>query len=214
MKLALLSITPILTALFVSFVSSDECLEVAVQDNFDLNAYMSAPWYVQEQADGEYLPVEKFFCVRSKLKKIGGWFERSIMGYTIVVHNEAQDKKGNHYNGELCAHQTNKDEEPAKLAVAPCLVPTWSAGAYWVVAYREGYNGYALVSGGQPSEETGNGCRTGTGKNQVGLLVLTRARSRNEEVVSKVREIAAHKGFDVTVLKKVEQENCNYYFGS
>ncbi|KAL7569217.1 hypothetical protein ACA910_016773 [Epithemia clementina (nom. ined.)] len=210
MKLSFFSIVPLLAALFSTFTAADECLEVAVQDNFDLDRYISAPWYVQEQAVGEYLPIEKFFCVRAKYKKVGGWFGRSIWGYTILVRNEAQDSKGKHYGGEMCAYQTNKEVEPAKLAVAACLLPTGFSGDYWVVAYKEGHDGYALVSGGQPTVPTGNGCRTGDGINQIGLWVFTRARLRNEQVVEKARQIAAHKGFDITVLVKVHQENCNY----
>ncbi|KAL7569219.1 hypothetical protein ACA910_016775 [Epithemia clementina (nom. ined.)] len=209
MNLSIFSKFHLLAIVFAASVAADECLEVAVQDNFDLNAYISAPWYIQEQAVVEYLPLEKFFCVRARYSKIVGWFgEKTFWGYTILVNNEAQDSAGKRFGGELCAFQ--KGEEPAKLAVAPCLVPTWYAGDYWVVAYKEGPDGYALVSGGQPTLPTGNGCRTGDGINQSGLWVFTRAKERNEMVIDNVRQIALHKGFDITVLEKVHHENCKY----
>ncbi|KAL7569220.1 hypothetical protein ACA910_016776 [Epithemia clementina (nom. ined.)] len=208
MKFAVVSIVPLL-ATFAALVSGD-CPEVAVQENFDLDAYISAPWYVQEQAVVEYLPRENFFCVRAQYSKVGGWFKQTFWGYTIRVDNQARDAAGNPFGGGLCAYQTNSHEEPAKLAVAPCFLPTFLAGPYWVLAFEEGENGYALISGGQPTIDTGNGCVTGDGINNSGLWVFTRAKERNEEVVAKVRDIAVAKGFDISVLEPVEQANCEY----
>merc|ERR1711865_696780 len=82
-------------------------------------------------------------------------------------------------SGGLCA-DFDKDM-PSQLGVAPCFLPQWFAGPYWIVSYREGAkDGYALVSGGQPENviegETDCGaggaepcCKTGDGVNNSGL---------------------------------------------
>lgn len=132
--------------------------------------------------------------------------------YTIGVNNIAKDGiDGNESGGELCAFQKDPTD-PAKLAVAPCWLgpKSWFAGDYWIIAYDKA-EGYALVSGGQPTISTTEGyCRTGTGINDSGLWIFTREQERNEGVVEKVREIAANEGFDVSVLMDVEQVGCVY----
>ena len=97
----------------------------------------------------------------------------------------------------------------SKLKVAPCFLPKIFSGDYWVVAYDEG-EGYALVSGGQPTKQGQNGlCTTGTGTNGSGLWIFTRKQERDEALVTKVRSIATDKGFDISVLNDVDQTNCS-----
>lgn len=204
MRLFALCFIPLLTAL-----AAAGCPEVEVQEGFNLNRYISAPWYVQEQAVVDYQPREQFYCVRARYSRVGGWSKRTFWGYTINVNNQAQDASGESFGGRLCAYQTKKN--PAKLAVAPCFLPRAAAGPYWVVAYKEGKDGYALVSGGQPTIESKPGlCRTGDGINNSGLWIFTRAKARNQTVVNTVRQIARNKGFDLSVLFNVTQTGCVY----
>merc|ERR1712135_136539 len=65
--------------------------------------------------------------------------------------------------------------------------------------------GYALISGGAPSHETAGGCTTGSGTNDAGLWIFTRQQTRNVTLVTEVRGIADAKGFDLSVLKVVQQ---------
>ena len=79
------------------------------------------------------------------------------------------------------------------------------------MAYDED-EGYALVSGGQPTEHApdgGEGCSTGTGTNGAGLWIFSRRRERDEQLVQKVRNIAREQGFDLSVLNDVDQTNCD-----
>ena len=164
---------------------------------------------MQQQAVNAYLPKENFFCVRALYEKKSS--PTRPWGYTIGVDNVAKDSiDGNEFGGELCAFQKDPTD-PAKLAVAPCWLgpKSWFAGDYWIIAYDEA-EGYALVSGGQPTISTPEGCRTGTGINDSGLWIFTRQQERNDEVVDKVRKIAEDEGFDVSVLIDVEQEGCVY----
>merc|ERR1711963_416745 len=97
--------------------------------------------------------------------------------------------------------------EPAKLRVAPCFLPSFLAGPYWILAHNE-ERGYAVVSGGQPTISTPGGCRTGTGTNNAGLWIFTREIFPDEEVVEDAREIAQQKGLDLSVLNTVSHSNC------
>lgn len=146
------------------------------------------------------------YCVTARyemLSKPRSW------GYTIQVYNQAADKDGKIMDSGtfLCAYGFDKND-PAKLAVAPCFLPKAASGNYWVLAYDE-EEGYALVSGGQPSQETPWGCRLGSGINDSGLWIFTREPNAPEGLVQKVRDIASSQGFDVSVLNRVVQSsNC------
>ena len=187
------------------------CPTVVVKPDFDLDMYIHKPWYVHQQAVVSYLPREDFFCVRAHYSKVGGWFHRTLWGYTVRVNNEAQDESGQEKGGGLCAYQTDKESDPAKLAVAPCFLPKLFSGAYWVVAYEEGEHGYAIVSGGQPTIEVGNNtCRTDNRGYTGGLWIFGRSQTRNETTINKARSIASGMGFDLSVLFNVTQEGCTY----
>lgn len=144
---------------------------------------------------------------------------KSFWGYTIDVYNYAEDKDGNSGGGSLCASVDNGGEIPSQLAVAPCWLPKVFDGPYWVVAYNA-LEGYALISGGQPSEvvpdevgcggsTTGVCCKTGDGINSSGLWIFSRSPVRNETLIETVRDIATTAGFATkSVLMDVNHTNC------
>ena len=70
--------------------------------------------------------------------------------------------------------------------------------------------GYALVSGGQPTIETEEGCWTGDGTHDAGLWIFTRDVFPTAGLVARVREIAKEQGFDLRVLKDANHEGCTY----
>mmetsp|Transcript_27629 Transcript_27629/g.69335 ORF Transcript_27629/g.69335 Transcript_27629/m.69335 type:complete len:230 (-) Transcript_27629:109-798(-) len=175
--------------------------------NFDLDTFISKMWFVQQQMPVTYLPKSQNRCVfaqYSKREKPGIW------GYEVGVHNHAEDVAPPHKvhdsGSTLCAKVV--DPSSGKLAVAPCFLPSFLAGPYWVIAYDEG-QGFALISGGAPAKASPDGCRTGTGVNGSGLWIFTREQKRNEKLVNKVRGIAAAKGFDLSVLNDVDQTECS-----
>mmetsp|Transcript_7299 Transcript_7299/g.14732 ORF Transcript_7299/g.14732 Transcript_7299/m.14732 type:complete len:368 (+) Transcript_7299:12-1115(+) len=182
-----------------------ECPPVTTAANFDLDSYISGKWYIQEQAVTQYLPIEQNYCVQASYTKKDS---ASWLGWTIDVNNYAEEADGTvHSSGDtLCAKSTDKND-PAKLGVAPCFLPSFLSGPYWVLEYDEA-EGYALVSGGQPSEETEKGCTNGDGVNDSGLWIFTRQQIRDDALVDRVRDMAIAQGFDVSVLNKVDQSNC------
>merc|ERR1711862_412386 len=133
------------------------------------------------------------------------------LGYNVNLHNYAQDVAPPHaaHDQKLCGKVV--DAKAGKLDVAPCLVASGLAGPYWILAYNA-QDGYAIVSGGAPTNSAPGGCRTGTGVNDSGLWILTRTQSRDENLVQKARDIAASKGFDLSVLNDVDNTACGTEF--
>merc|ERR1712194_62179 len=111
------------------------------------------------------------------------------MGYTEFVSGNGKTQK-------LCAQNSDPDM-PSKLSVAPCFLPKFAAGAYWVLAYDEP-DGYALVSGGPPTNK------------KAGLWVLSRSPQRDEALITKLRTLATDAGFDVSTLNDVDHSNCTH----
>jgi lipocalin len=191
-----------------SAVSASKCKPVTTQPNFDLKKYISKPWYVQQQMETEYLPQSWNYCLGAKytMKE-----KNTFWGYMIQVRNVAREEDGTVHdsNSLLCAYSADKTD-PAKLGVAPCFLPTVLTGDYWVIAYDE-EEGYAIISGGQPTFETDNGCTTGEGTNDAGLWLFTRQQERNEALVEKMRGIAEAKGFDLAVLNDIDNTACDAF---
>jgi len=173
--------------------------------NFDLESFMGARWWIQEQMSVSYLPATQNRCVYADYSKK----DKSIFGWDVQVHNHAEDIKPpheSHDSGKLiCANIV--DASTGKLEVAPCFLPTFTAGPYWVLEYNEA-EGWALISGGPPKKVTSGGCSTGGGVNGSGLWIFTREQQRDEALVQKGRDLAKSKGFDLSVLNKVDNTEC------
>lgn len=190
--------------------SSSTCAPVTTQPNFDLGSFTSKRWFAQQQMATLYLPKTENYCVYADYTVLS---KPTLLGYTVQVHNYAQEKDGKaHDSGKIICAKGTDANDPAKLEVGPCFLPRisgFSTGPYWVLAYSE-QEGYALVSGGQPTHKTDSGCRTGTGVNGAGLWIFTRQQQRDEALVQKVRSIASAKGFDLSVLNDVDQTSCGH----
>lgn len=185
------------------------CPTVTTQPDFDLDGFISKRWYIQQQMPVLYLPVAQNYCVYAEYAKMA---KPSLLGYTIQVHNHAEEADGKvHDSGSFICAKSGDASDPAKLEVGPCFLPSVGGlvtGPYWVLAYGED-EGYALISGGQPTHRASGGCRTGSFVNGAGLWIFTRQQQRDEALVQKVRAIAASKGFDLGVLNDVDQTRCS-----
>lgn len=171
-------------------------------DNFDLEAYISKRWYVQQQMECGLEPANLFQCQYaeySKLKRPNLW------GFTLAGHDHIDMEDGSAKDLHPCASVV--DSKKGKLLVGECFLPKTFAGPYWVLAYDED-EGYAAVSGGVPKHSFPGGCRVGTGHIDSGLWIFTRKQMRNDNLVEKVRKILALKGFDLSALKDVDQSQC------
>mmetsp|Transcript_23220 Transcript_23220/g.34995 ORF Transcript_23220/g.34995 Transcript_23220/m.34995 type:complete len:230 (-) Transcript_23220:492-1181(-) len=187
--------------------SSSQCppADFETVENFDLESFISKRWWAQQQMEVSYLSKDVNRCVYAEYKTQSG----SFWGYDVAVHNHAEGVEEPHKVKDsgsfICAKVV--DAKRGKLEVAPCFLPSIFAGPYWVLDYSES-EGYALVSGGAPKHSSNDGCKTGSGINNSGLWIFTRAQTRDQALVDKVRGIAKAKGFDVSVLNNIDQTAC------
>jgi len=216
------SVTLFATIATAQFTTSPaSCLSVTTVENFNVTEYAAAPWYVQQQAVNAYTPIEQNRCVTAQYnirdESNLSWWQKSWWGYTVDVSNYAESSTGKTFVGDLCADFDA--ETPSQLTVAPCFLPQLFGGPYWVVSYREGAeDGYALISGGQPTnlvdgevdcgvEGTDQCCKTGKGINRSGLWILTRQRNPTEDLVNEARTVAKQLGFSTSVLFNVTHDS-------
>jgi len=187
------------------------CAPVQTAKNFSLDSYINnGRWYIQQQATTTYLPKKENYCVFAEYERLP---KKSFWGYTVQVHNYAQEANGKAHDSKkfICARVDSKyGNDESKLTVGPCFLPRFSGfttGPYWVL-YHDAAAGLAVVSGGQPTIQTPNGCRTGSGVNNAGLWIFTHAQERNEALVAKGRNILQSQGYDLSVLNDVDQTPC------
>jgi len=186
-----------------------ECKKVSTQEDFVFNDFISKPWYAHMQAPTRFNPPENNYCVTAQYEVRD---RPSIpWGYTVDVANKGRvgSTDGEPTGAELCAWEKNSSD-PAKLGVAPCEIPRRLSGDFWVIRYNED-EGYAIISGGQPTVPSGNTglCKTGKGVDQTGLWYFSRSPTRNETLISYLDDIAQNEeGFDTSVLLPVDHVGC------
>ncbi len=176
--------------------------------NFDLASFASKMWYAQEQSETSYMPVSWNYCVSAQYEVQSA---PNMWGYDVHVFNHAEESDGTVHpdTGTFICAAPGDPNDAAKLQVAPCFLPTLFAGPYWVIEYNE-TEGYALVSGGQPTiPTTGGKCKNGDGVNGSCIFLFTRNQQRDDALVAKVRALADAQGFDLSVLNTVSQINCS-----
>jgi len=179
--------------------------------DFGLDEFVAKPWFIQQQMETSYLPKSHNWCVYAEYRKLA---KKSFWGYDVAVHNHAEEQDGTIHDSDLDIPGGGGimakiiDQKTGKLEVAPYFLPTFLSGPYWVIDYSEA-EGYALISGGAPTVSSEDGsCKTGSGTNDSGLWIFTRAQKTDVKLVSKVRGIAQDKGFDLSVLNQVDHSNC------
>jgi len=183
---------------------------------FSIEAYVAAPWYVQQQVPISYQPENSLYCVRARYTQLENG--------RINVDNSARvgsidGPEQNEGNFQLNA-VVRDAEEPSKLAVGPPFLPPILYGPYWVVAAGPyspddvewtGSYEWAIITGGEPGQETSNGKCIGTGNFQnEGFWLFTREQVASPELVEELRAIADGLGLDTSLLVPVAQEGCVY----
>ena len=196
------------------------CPTVTVQQRFNLTEFVTGgKWFIHQQMPIDYLPSDWFYCVTAHYAfKSDSVLHVSNYANKGKVNGVVEDSDKNVPFGGICGDVQNAST-PAKLSVGPCGLPGWVPGArgpYWVLAAGPNPDRYewALVSGGQPTIETPDGCRTGKGVNHSGLWIFLRSMMRDEATINMLRNVAASKGFDLSVLGNVTHAGCNYAPGS
>merc|ERR1711953_577235 len=113
----------------------------------------------------------------------------------------------------LCA-RLQDPTATSKLTVAPCFLPNYAAGPYWILSVGKnetGHYDWAIVIGGEPTEPYSDGCTTKeTGINGAGLWLFSRQPVASEETLTAMHNELVSRGITSRNLIKVEQKGCTY----
>lgn len=193
-----------------------------VGSTLNVTEYTRATWYIQEQQVNGYQSLNDLYCVSATYN--AGEKRASVpffSGNVLAVYNYAnvgqvngvKENKLKFNETILCARQPDK-KDASQLLVAPCFLPNFFAGNYWILDVGVNENGqydWAVISGGQPTEKVADGCTTKEkGINGSGLWVMTRARNAAPETVAEAKQALVKQGIATSRLHKVEQDGCNY----
>lgn len=198
---------------------------------FDLQKFIAAPWYPQEQMPVFYQPVDQLYCVRAVYKPI----DPAKLSAGIAVLNTAREESvtgrtrgssgGARGLDSIVALPGGGDGPTAasKLSVGPGFLAGLARtglgsnvfGPYWVVDFAPDYS-WAIISGGPPKVALPGGCSAGRPSGQSfldingsGLWLFSR-KPVDPEAAAVMRSRAAALGYDLSVLKPVTQAGCTY----
>lgn len=199
--------------------SNSSCPLISPMNNFNTTEYIRASWYIQQQQVTTYQPNNTLYCVMQTLNSSGRtvpFFNGPVLDvYNYGNFDRVNGEQQNTMNFTLCARQFNQSV-PSELLNAPCLLPNYFAGPYWVLAAGPTTSNYswAIISGGPPTVRYPDGnCSTSEdGINGSGLWLFTRERFGDnvEFYVHQMRNFLLNMGYTVSRLLNVSQTGCNY----
>jgi|ERR1712013_930765 len=196
----------------------DKCSvpEIPTKD-IDLDEWTRASWYVQKQQVNGFQSADDLFCVVATYSLEGTRLFFNPNTDVIDVSNYGNSGRvngpvqGGTENGRLCGRVT---DEAGKLRVAPCFLPNFLAGPYWVAGLGEtdGKYDWAVIIGGQPREFAPDGkCTTSLDDiNNSGLWFFSREPVAPAEQIRKMNEVIEGLGVSGALLIDVPQQGCLY----
>jgi len=182
-----------------------------------VRSYISRPWFSLQQAVTSYQPLNSFFCVRAEYRRSPGDASRLLVFNQGRTGSVTGPQQGG--GAQFLLNAVVRDESRGKLAVGPSFLPASAYGPYWVVAAGPSPADYewAIISGGPPTEQGASGTCTNTRSGSFGVgggeglwLFSRDPTPPDAQLVTQLRGIAADKGFDLSVLKPVQQAGCSY----
>jgi hypothetical protein len=204
---------------YTLFLLSLGCPNIQPTLNLNTTEYLRSTWFIQQQQITGYQPKNALFCVAQTLElsnKSVPFYEGTVISvYNYGNLDKVNGQQENLKNVTLCARQVNQSD-PGRILNAPCFIPNFLAGPYWVLAAGPSQNNYtwAIISGGPPNTTYPDGnCSTKlTGTNGSGLWLFTRYRYglNADNDVNYMREFLENMGITTSQLLNVEQEGCNY----
>ena len=182
--------------------------------------YQRASWFPQQQQIAPYQPLANFQCTVATYNIDSHSKIPFFSGTVVSVYNYCNvDKVNGAPNGwfndsgtVLCANVAD-NAKPAELAVAPCFLPALVSGPYWVVdaGPSPAHYEWAIISGGQPTEQYSDGCTTSETKtNGSGLWLFTRARVADPVLINMMRGRLTALGYTLQRLHPMQQAGCEY----
>lgn len=198
--------------------TATSCRPVQPLPTLNTTEYLRASWYIQQQQITGYQAKEDLYCVTQTFDGPGDRKVPLYSGTVIAVYNYAvagstSGQPVNTGNGTvLCARQTN-EKDPARLINAPCFIPNFLAGDYWVIAAGPSADRYdwAIISAGSPTVQYPDGCTTKlTGTNGAGLWLFSRKPIADPADIETMRRMLVDAGYTLSQLLPVPQDGCSY----
>jgi len=205
---ALLAATPALP---------NTCPTVTTVGQLNLTEFTRKTWYIQEQQIVDYQQPEDFFCVAATYN-LEGKSVPFFSGTVATVYNYANVGKVNGPNQNaknmtLCARVLDASDT-SRLAVAPCFLPNFLAGPYWVLGLGTAADGtfeWAVVIGGEPTVQWPDGCTTKeTGTNGAGLWLFSRTPVAPKAQMDAMHKVLKEQGVASSRLHPVAHAGCEY----
>jgi hypothetical protein len=209
------------------------CPTLQVKSGFNLTEWIRASWYMHRQQVNGYQPADQLYCVvatynesfRGTPKKVPLFSGKVITVYNNcnkgktngpVSHNATDPNFKGGFGDPLCARD-KYPAEPAKIVVAPCPLPNFLAGNYWVVEAGPAPDNYeyGIIIAGQPTVQNSDGCTTpstcsGPSQTGCGLWVVTRSPAVHPEQASMLEDLLHKKGISTQDLITVDHTGCKY----
>jgi lipocalin len=182
-------------------------------EDFDFQAYIAKPWYIQEQIPVLYQRQNQLYCVRAAYKQL----DNDLVQVYNYANNDAVNGPPQVTKSffRLLGKIPNL-EDPSKLKVGiglPFFNEPLFPGPYWVVAIDTTNTTdpqWAIVVGGPPDKESNGACLfQSSGFNADGFWLFSR-KPEDPENTALMREKAEELGLDVSALLPVEQAGCTY----
>lgn len=210
----------LLALLFLLAVSTAtaKCPTVSTVSEFNVTEYIRASWFIQEQQINGYQSQDDLYCVLATYNIDEHSKVPFFSGTVVSVYNYANKgavngpAEGAVNDTILCARVPDASV-PSKLAVAPCFLPNFFAGSYWVLAAGPSPSHYewAIVSGGEPTVEYPDGCTNPTkGSNGAGLWLFSRTPVADQETIDMMKTTLKGLGYTLSQLLPVTHQGCKY----
>jgi lipocalin len=182
-------------------------------DEISIPAYISKPWFIQQQIPVQYQTENQLYCVRAAYKQLE---EDLFEVYNYANNDEVNGTPQVTGDSFRLVGEIPDASDPAKLQVGIAGLggrPAF-AGPYWIVAIDTDNIDdpqWAIVVGGPPDTESNGRCLyTIRGFNGNGFWLFTRDQVASPEMIQMMRDRAAELGMDVESLLPVMQEGCEY----
>ena len=129
-------------------LSNTSCPSISPMIHFNTTEYIRSSWYVQQQQVNGYQSNNTLYCVMQTLdatNRTVPFYSGNVLSvYNYANIDRVNGDQQNSMNFTLCARQFNQSM-PSELLNAPCFLPNYFAGPYWVLAAGPSYDNYSCL---------------------------------------------------------------------
>lgn len=206
-----------ISLLLTGLLSPNICPSIEPLDNLNLTEFARSTWYIQKQQVTGYQPRETLYCVAQTLNQEARtvpFFSGPVLSvYNYANYNRTNGPALNSKNGTVLCARIVDEHRTGAIINAPCFLPNFLAGPYWVIAAGPTQKHYewAIISGGPPTvvQPDGNCTTKTTGTNGSGLWLFTRSPV-DTTATAQMETILQNKGYSTSLLLPVQQTGCKY----